>query len=137
MKKHSNDFGNDSVPGLVLRTSIPLCSRSLSTFFTASLIAFISEISRRSEMFRQAPASARPSSRCFLLCNADRHRRFRPVFDTSRSKGSGKSKNLLGTSFSMLLVFSAALTILFLLLKAPLLQWFGASKTTFPTPIPT
>ena len=23
MKKHSNDFGNDSVPGLVLRTSIP------------------------------------------------------------------------------------------------------------------
>lgn len=32
----------------------------------------------------------------------------------------------------MLLVFSAALTILFLLLKAPLLQWFGASQTTFP-----
>ena len=48
------------------------------------------------------------------------------------AKDQEKAKNLLGTSFSMLLVFSAALTILFLLLKAPLLQWFGASKTTFP-----
>ena len=48
------------------------------------------------------------------------------------AKDQEKAKNLLGTSFSMLLVFSAALTILFLLLKAPLLQWFGASQTTFP-----
>ena len=48
------------------------------------------------------------------------------------AKDQEKAKNLLGTSFSMLLFFSAALTILFLLLKAPLLQWFGASKTTFP-----
>ena len=48
------------------------------------------------------------------------------------AKDQEKAKNLLGTSFSMLLVFSAALTILFLLLKAPLLRWFGASETTFP-----
>lgn len=71
----------------------PLCSRSLSTFFTASLIAFISEISRRSEMFLwQAPASARRHHAAFFFCNTDRYRRLRPVFDASRSKGSGKSK---------------------------------------------
>ena len=85
----------------------PLCSRSLSTFFTASLIAFISEISRRSEMFPwQAPASARPSSRCFLL--------FATLIGIGGSvlfsmrlgaKDQEKAKNLLGTSFSMLLVF--------------------------------
>lgn len=71
----------------------PLCSRSLSTFFTASLIA----------LYRKYPADRRcfPGRRrhlcarhhaAFFFCNTDRYRRLRPVFDASRSKGSGKSK---------------------------------------------
>lgn len=53
----------------------------------------------------------------------------------SMRAGAGKDKEakaVLANSFLMLAVFSAVLTILFLLFKNRLLMWFGASETTFP-----
>lgn len=53
----------------------------------------------------------------------------------SMRAGAGKEKEakaVLANSFLMLAVFSAVLTILFLLFKNRLLMWFGASETTFP-----
>lgn len=49
--------------------------------------------------------------------------------------GAGRKKQartILAHSFLMLVIFSAALTLLFLLMKSRLLQWFGASPDTFP-----
>lgn len=43
-----------------------------------------------------------------------------------------EARQVLGISFSMLLLFSAVLTILFLLTRSRLLNWFGASAVTYP-----
>ena len=134
MKKHSNDFGNDSVPGLVLRTSIPfMFAQFVSVLYSIVDRIYIGNIPQIGDVSLAgagicAPVITLLSSFATLIGIGG------SVLFSMRlgAKDQEKAKNLLGTSFSMLLVFSAALTILFLLLKAPLLQWFGASKTTFP-----
>lgn len=68
MKKHSNDFGNDSVPGLVLRTSIPfMFAQFVNVLYSIVDRIYIGNIPQIGDVSLQAPASARPSSRCFLL----------------------------------------------------------------------
>ena len=68
-----------------------------------------------------------------IVRNADRYRGFRLVFGTSRGGKMQKSaKQILANSFSMLLIFSGILTIVFLLTKDYLLRWFGASADIFP-----
>lgn len=134
MKKHSNDFGNDSVPGLVLRTSIPFMSAQfVNVLYSIVDRIYIGNIPQIGDVSLAgagicAPVITLLSSFATLIGIGG------SVLFSMRlgAKDQKKAKNLLGTSFSMLLVFSAALTILFLLLKTPLLQWFGASKTTFP-----
>lgn len=134
MKKHSNDFGNDSVPGLVLRTSIPfMFAQFVNVLYSIVDRIYIGNIPQIGDVSLTgagicAPVITLLSSFATLIGIGG------SVLFSMRlgAKDQEKAKNLLGTSFSMLLVFSAALTILFLLLKAPLLQWFGASQTTFP-----
>jgi len=56
-----------------------------------------------------------------------------PLFSIERGKGEGeKAERIMGNTFSMLLLSGAALTVLVLLFKRPLLYWFGASDATFP-----
>ena len=134
MKKHSNDFGNDSVPGLVLRTSIPfMFAQFVNVLYSIVDRIYIGNIPQIGDVSLAgagicAPVITLLSSFATLIGIGG------SVLFSMRlgAKDQEKAKNLLGTSFSMLLFFSAALTILFLLLKAPLLQWFGASETTFP-----
>lgn len=134
MKKHSNDFGNDSVPGLVLRTSIPfMFAQFVNVLYSIVDRIYIGNIPQIGDVSLAgagicAPVITLLSSFATLIGIGG------SVLFSMRlgAKDQEKAKNLLGTSFSMLLVFSAALTILFLLLKAPLLRWFGASETTFP-----
>ena len=134
MKKHSNDFGNDSVPGLVLRTAIPfMFAQFVNVLYSIVDRIYIGNIPQIGDVSLAGAGICAPiitllSSFATLIGIGG------SVLFSMRlgAKDQEKAKNLLGTSFSMLLVFSAALTILFLLLKAPLLQWFGASKTTFP-----
>ena len=47
-------------------------------------------------------------------------------------KQEDKAREIVANSFIMLLVISAVLTVAALLLKRPLLMWFGASGSTFP-----
>ena len=134
MKKPSNDFGNASVPGLVLRTSIPfMFAQFVNVLYSIVDRIYIGNIPQIGDVSLAgagicAPVITLLSSFATLIGIGG------SVLFSMRlgAKDQEKAKNLLGTSFSMLLVFSAALTILFLLLKAPLLQWFGASQTTFP-----
>lgn len=42
------------------------------------------------------------------------------------------AERILGNCFSTLLLFSAVLTVVFLLTKGMLLRWFGASDITYP-----
>lgn len=56
-----------------------------------------------------------------------------PLFSISRGgEDDGKASRIMGTTFSMLVISGAVLTILGLLFKKPLLYLFGASTQTFP-----
>ena len=133
MKKQTNDFGNDSVPGLVLRTSIPfMFAQFVNVLYSIVDRIYIGNIPQIGDVSLAgagicAPVITLLSSFATLIGIGG------SVLFSMRlgAKDQEKAKNLLGTSFSMLLVFSAVLTALFLLLKGPLLWWFGASKTTF------
>ena len=133
MKKQTNDFGNDSVPGLVLRTSVPfMFAQFVNVLYSIVDRIYIGNIPQIGDVSLAgagicAPVITLLSSFATLIGIGG------SVLFSMRlgAKDQEKAKNLLGTSFSMLLVFSAVLTALFLLLKGPLLWWFGASKTTF------
>ena len=54
-----------------------------------------------------------------------------PLAAISLGKGDRKrAENILGNTFSMLILFAAALTVIFLIFKEPLLYLFGASENT-------
>lgn len=56
-----------------------------------------------------------------------------PLCSIARGEGdTEKAEAIIGNSFTLLLISGAVLTLLGLLLKKPLLYWFGASDATFP-----
>jgi len=56
-----------------------------------------------------------------------------PLFSIERGKGDeGEAESIMANSFSLLLLFGAALTVLGLVLKKPLLYLLGASDATYP-----
>ena len=114
MKKHYNDFGNDSVPGLVLRTSIPfMFAQFVNVLYSIVDRIYIGNIPQIGDVSLAGAGICAPiitllSSFATLIGIGG------SVLFSIRlgAKDQEKAKNLLGTSFSMLLVFSAALTIL-------------------------
>ena len=110
MKKHSNDFGNDSVPGLVLRTSIPfMFAQFVNVLYSIVDRIYIGNIPQIGDVSLAgagicAPVITLLSSFATLIGIGG------SVLFSMRlgAKDQEKAKNLLGTSFSMLLVFSAA-----------------------------
>ena len=129
-----NDLGRDNIKKLVIRIAVPsMLAQFVSVLYSIVDRIYIGNIPQIGDVSLAgagicAPVITLLSSFATLIGIGG------SVLFSMRlgAKDQEKAKNLLGTSFSMLLVFSAALTILFLLLKAPLLQWFGASQTTFP-----
>ncbi len=56
-----------------------------------------------------------------------------PLCSIYRGKGeNGEAENVMGNSFTLLLVFGAALTVIGLVFRRPILYLFGASDATFP-----
>ena len=129
-----NDLGRDNIKKLVIRIAVPsMLAQFVSVLYSIVDRIYIGNIPQIGDVSLAGAGICAPiitllSSFATLIGIGG------SVLFSMRlgAKDQEKAKNLLGTSFSMLLFFSAALTILFLLLKAPLLQWFGASKTTFP-----
>lgn len=56
-----------------------------------------------------------------------------PLFSIERGKlNTEKAQRILGNSFHMLILFGIGLTLLFLIIKKPVLYLFGASNAIFP-----
>lgn len=56
-----------------------------------------------------------------------------PLCSIHRGKGeNGEAEYVMGNAFALLLILGAAATVLFLLIKRPMLYLFGASDDTFP-----
>ena len=132
--KKTNDFGRDSIPLLVLKISVP--------FMFAQLVNVLYSIVDRIYVGNipvtgaDALAGVGVCAPIVTLLSS-----FGTLFGIGGSvlfsvrMGAGDQKNarkILANSFSYLIIVSLALTLIFLLTKEQLLNWFGASDVTFP-----
>lgn len=132
--KHQTDLGKDRIPILVLKLAIP----SMIAQFVTVLYSIIDRmfIGNIKEIGDAALAGVGVCGPIFTLLTS-----FGTLIGLGGSilmsmrMGAGRKKqaeSILAHSFAMLVLFSAVLTILFLVSKKYLLNWFGASPVTFP-----
>ena len=133
-RKKTNDFGRDSVPLLVLKTSVPFMLAQLVNVLYSIVdriyVGNIPEIGADSlaGIGVCAPILTLLSSFGTLIGIGGSVR-----FSVHLGAGEGKKAGrILANSFSLLLLLSAVLTAVFLLSKGQLLRWFGASDTIYP-----
>lgn len=132
--KHQTDLGKDRIPILVLKLAIP----SMIAQFVTVLYSIIDRmfIGNIKEIGDAALAGVGVCGSIVTLLTS-----FGTLIGLGGSilmsmrMGAGRKKqaeSILAHSFAMLVLFSAVLTILFLVSKKYLLNWFGASPVTFP-----
>lgn len=133
-RQHTNDFGSDPVPALVLKISIPfMFAQFVNVLYSIVDRIYIGNIPLIGDVSLAGAGVCAPiitllSSFATLIGIGGS-----VLFSMRLGAGDKKSaKTILANSFSMLLLFSAALTVLFLLSKGLLLKWFGASEVTYP-----
>ena len=134
LKKHVNDFGNDPVPSLVLRISIPfMFAQFVNVLYSIIDRIYIGNIPEIGEISLAGAGVCAPIitllSSFGTLVGIGGSVLFSMRMGQKDRQQAGR---ILGNSFSILLLFSVALTLLFLLSKDQLLIWFGASQAAFP-----
>lgn len=131
---HTTDLGKDRIPILVLKLAIP----SMIAQFVTVLYSIIDRmfIGNIPEIGDAALAGVGVCGPIVTLLTS-----FGTLIGLGGSilmamrMGAGRKKqaeSILAHSFALLVGFSAVLTVLFLLSKRYLLNWFGASPITFP-----
>ena len=132
--KKTNDFGRDSVPLLVLKISIPfMFAQFVNVLYSIVDRIYVGNIP---VIGAESLAGAGVCAPIITLLSS-----FGTlvgiggsvIFSVRLGAGDEKgARRILANSFSMLLILSAALTVIFLLCKNWLLRWFGASDVIFP-----
>lgn len=131
--KKTNDFGKDSIPVLVLKTSIPfMFAQFVNVVYSIVDRIYVGNIP---VIGADALAGVGVCAPIVTLLSS-----FGTLFGIGGSVlfsvrlGAGDEKGarkILANSFTMMMIVSVTLTILFLLTKSYLLNWFGASEVTF------
>ena len=128
--KKENDFGRDSIPLLVLKISIPfMFAQFVNVLYSIVDRIYIGNIpvigaDSLAGAGVCAPIITLLSSFGTLIGIGGS-----VLFSVRLGAGDEKSaKQILANSFSMLLIFSGILTIVFLLTKDYLLRWFGGKR---------
>ena len=132
--KKTTDLGKDKVPLLVLKLAVPsMIAQFVNVLYSTVDRMFIGNIPRIGD---EALAGVGVCGPIVTLMTS-----FGTLIGLGGSilmamrMGAGRKKqaeNILAHSFVLLVLFSALLTFFFLLIKGHLLNWFGASDTTFP-----
>ena len=132
--KHVNDFGKDSVPFLVLRVSIPfMFAQFVNVLYSIVDRIYVGNIPEIGAISLAGAGVCAPiitllSSFATLVGIGGSI-----LFSMRLGQGDKKeAERILGNCFSLLIILSAVLTVLFLLTKDLLLGWFGASEASFP-----
>lgn len=133
-KKNGNDFGRDSVPVLVLKVSIPfMFAQLVNVLYSIVDRIFIGNIEGTGGAALAGAGVCAPIitllSSFATLVGIGGSVLFSIRLGADDKKGA---QRILAGSFSLLLLFSGVLTVLFLFIKDRLLLWFGASASTFP-----
>lgn len=132
--KHVNDFGRAPVPSLVLRISLPfIFAQFVNVLYSIIDRIYIGNIPEIGGISLTGAGVCAPIITLLSSFGTLTGIGGSILFSMRMGQGNKKQAGLiLGNSFSILLIFSAALTQLFLLRKEQLLIWFEASQAAFP-----
>lgn len=132
--KHATDLGKDKVPFLVLKLAIPsMIAQFVTVLYSIIDRMFIGNIEEIGDIALAGVGVCGPI--VTLLTSFGTLVGLGGSILMAMRMGAGQKKeaeSILSHSFAMLVAFSAVLTLVFLLSKKYLLNWFGASPLTFP-----
>ena len=132
--KKATDLGKDKVPFLVLKLAVPsMLAQFVTVLYSIVDRMFIGNIPEVGDTALAGVGVCGPI--VSLLTSFGTLIGLGGSILMAMRMGAGRKKQartILAHSFLMLVIFSAALSLLFLLMKSRLLQWFGASTDTFP-----
>lgn len=132
--KHQTDLGKDRIPILVLKLAIPsMIAQFVTVLYSIIDRMFIGNIKEIGDAALAGVGVCGPI--VTLLTSFGTLIGLGGSILMSMRMGAGRKKqaeSILAHSFAMLVLFSAVLTILFLVSKKYLLNWFGASPVIFP-----
>ena len=132
--KHATDLGKDKVPFLVLKLAIPsMIAQFVTVLYSIIDRMFIGNIGEIGDIALAGVGVCGPI--VTLLTSFGTLVGLGGSILMAMRMGAGQKKeaeSILAHSFAMLVAFSAVLTLVFLLSKKYLLNWFGASPLTFP-----
>ena len=132
--KHTTDLGKDKVPLLVLKLAIPsMIAQFVTVLYSIIDRMFIGNIEEIGDIALAGVGVCGPI--VTLLTSFGTLIGLGGSILMAMRMGAGQKKeaqSILAHSFAMLVAFSAVLTLVFLLSKKYLLNWFGASPLTFP-----
>ena len=132
--KKTTDLGKDKVPLLVLKLAVPsMIAQFVNVLYSTVDRMFIGNISEIGDVALAGVGVCGPI--VTLLTSFGTLIGLGGSILMAMRMGAGRKKqaeNILAHSFLLLVIFSALLTLVFLLVKDYLLNWFGASPATFP-----
>lgn len=134
MMKKTNNLGTDSIPSLVIKLAIPtMFAGFINVLYSIIDRMYIGNIPNIGELALAGAGVCGPIV-TFLSSFATLIGLGGSILMSMRlgEKKENDARQTMSNSFILLLIFSAILTIIFLLTKNYLLHWFGASDTTFP-----
>ena len=131
--KTGNDLGRDSVPSLVLKLAIPtMVAQFVNVLYSIIDRMYIGHIQGYGDLALAGAGVCGPI--VTLLSSFGTLVGLGGSIQMSIRMGEGntkKARQILSNSLLLLTLFSAVLTVLFLMIKGQLLRWFGASEQTF------
>ena len=132
--KLENDLGKDRIPTLVLKLAVPtMVSQLVNVLYSIIDRMYIGHIPDHGDLALAGAGVCGPI--VTLLSSFGTLIGLGGSIQMAIRMGEGnekKARQILSNSFLLLTIFSAVLTVLFLLSKDQLLLWFGASAQTFP-----
>lgn len=131
---HTTDLGKDRISILVLKLAIPsMIAQFVTVLYSIIDRMFIGNIPKIGDAALAGVGVCGPI--VTLLTSFGTLIGLGGSILMAMRMGAGRKKqaeSILAHSFALLVVFSAVLTVLFLVSKRYLLNWFGASPATFP-----
>lgn len=132
--RQENDLGRDSIPGLVLRIAVPsMLAQFVSVLYSIVDRMFVGNIPGSGSLSLAGvgicgPVVTMVGAFAFLVGIGGA-----PLMGISLGEGNReRASRILSNCFVLLCGIAAAVTVLALVLKEPMLRLFGASDATYP-----
>ena len=130
----SNDFSQGKVSGNILSMALPMTlAQLINILYNIVVRVYLGHLEGIGRMSITGLGLCLPVISILIgftnLCGMGGG----PLCSIYRGKGeNGEAEKVMGNSFTLLLVFGAALTVIGLVFRRPILYLFGASDATFP-----